>query len=55
VYPRGRPPDTAYIANRNEKDALAVRRRDARGLWVPEVRAESSGTVEAMSLAVRHI
>src|SRR3954453_23942243 len=55
VYPRGRPGDAAYIANRNEKDALAIRWREGRGLWVPQSHAESSGTVDAMSLAGRHI
>jgi Xaa-Pro aminopeptidase len=55
VYPRGRPSDAAYIANRNEKDALAIRRREAGGLWVPRIRAESSGTVDAMALALQQL
>src|SRR3954447_26789869 len=55
VYPPGRPSDAAYIANRNENDALAIRQREGCGLWVPSIRAESSGTVDAMALALQQL
>jgi Xaa-Pro aminopeptidase len=55
VLPRGRPGDAAYIAHRNEKNAIAIRQREGHDLWVPRVEAASSGTVDAMSLAIRHI
>jgi Xaa-Pro aminopeptidase len=55
VYARGRPADAAYIANRNEEHSIETRQREGRGLWVRSVEAASSGTVDAMLLAVRHI
>jgi Xaa-Pro aminopeptidase len=55
VYPCGRPADAAYIANRNEKDALAIRQREGPELWVPTILAASSGAGDAMSLAMRHL
>jgi Xaa-Pro aminopeptidase len=55
VYPRGRPAEAAYIANRNEKDVLAIRQREGHELWVPTTVAASSGAADAMSLATRHL
>ena len=55
VYPRGRAADAAYIANRNERDSLAVRTSEGRSLWVPTVLPGASGSVEAMGLAVAHL
>jgi Xaa-Pro aminopeptidase len=55
VYPRGRAAEAAYIANRNERDSLAVRASGGRPLWVPTVLPGASGSVEAMSLAVSHL
>jgi Xaa-Pro dipeptidase len=55
VYPRGRPCDATYIANRNEKHSIEIRQREGRELWVPRVHAASSGTIDAMSLAIRHV
>ena len=55
IYARGRPEDSAYIANRNERDALAVRTKAGRPLWVPTVVPGASGSAEAMGLAVRHL
>ncbi|MDF2758980.1 MAG: putative proline dipeptidase [Thermomicrobiales bacterium] len=55
VYARGRPADAAYIANRNEKHSIETRQREGRGLWMRSVEAASSGTIDAMLLAVRHI
>ncbi|MBV9653143.1 MAG: aminopeptidase P family protein [Acetobacteraceae bacterium] len=55
VYPKGRPHDAAYIANRNETGMLAVRHGEGRPLWVATVRPEASGTEMAMRLAVDHL
>ena len=55
LYPRARPADSAYIANRNERDSLSVRTGEDRPLWVPAVRPGASGSVEAMGLAVAHL
>lgn len=55
AYPRGRTDDAAYIANRNEKDGLAVRAAEGQGLWPPTVVPGASGSVEAMGLAVAHL
>lgn len=54
VYEKGRPDHAAYIANRNEGDAIAVRRRE-HGFWLPTVVTGASGTVEAMRLALDHV
>jgi Xaa-Pro aminopeptidase len=55
VYRKGRPEDAAYIAGRNEKDGIAVRAREGRPLWVPKIEPGSSGTLDAMALALRHM
>lgn len=55
VYPRGRPQNAAYIANRNEKGALAVHDREGRPLWVPTVVPGASSSREAMELALQHV
>ena len=47
VYPKGRPEKAAYIGHRLETHQRAVG-----PLWVPQVRTESSGSVDAMSKAV---
>jgi Xaa-Pro aminopeptidase len=55
VYRKGRPEDAAYIANRNEKDAIAVHAREGRPLWVPTVEPGASGSLDAIALALRHV
>jgi Xaa-Pro aminopeptidase len=55
VYPRGRPADALYVANRNERDSLAVRAEAGRPLWVPTILPGASGSAEAMGLAVAHL
>ena len=55
VYPRGRPNDATYIANRNEKGSLSVHDREGRKLWVPTVLPAASGSREAMEVAVEHV
>ncbi|MFX6006717.1 hypothetical protein ABTF07_19280, partial [Acinetobacter baumannii] len=54
VYEKGRPDHAAYIANRNEGDAIAAHRRE-HGFWPPTVVTGASGTVEAMRLALDHV
>ena len=54
IYHKGKPDRTLYTASRNEKDALS-NRRDKAGLWVPQVEVKSSGTLDAMALAVAHL
>ena len=55
VYRRGRPEDAAYIAGRNEKDAIAVRADEGRPLWPPRVEPGASGTLDAMAIALEHV
>ena len=55
VYRTGRPEDAAYIAGRNEKDAIAVRADEGRPLWPPTVEPGASGTLDAMALALKHV
>jgi len=55
VYPKFRPQDAIYIANRNEKDMLAVRDAESGGLWVPTVLPAASTSNEAMTLAIAHL
>ena len=55
VHAVGRVGDTAYIANRNEKDPLQIRERQGRPLWIPHVQPVTSGSIEAMTQAVKHI
>src|SRR5687768_1905044 len=55
VHAVGRVDDTAYIANRNEKDPLQIRERQGRPLWIPHVQPVTSGSIEAMTQAVKHI
>ena len=55
VYPRGRPQDALYVANRNEKDALAVRAQEGRALWPGHILPGASTSIEAMTLARDHI
>jgi Xaa-Pro aminopeptidase len=53
VYVKGAPDKSAYIANRNERDSVQNRIND--GHWMPPVVFGSSTTVEAMTLAVKHV
>lgn len=53
VYVKGAPDKSAYIANRNERDS--VQNRTSAGHWMPPVVFGSSTTVEAMTLAVKHV
>lgn len=55
VYPRGRPDDAAYVANRNEKDTIAARADEGRALPVGTVLPGASGSVEAMDVALGHL
>jgi Xaa-Pro aminopeptidase len=55
VYPSRRPGDAAYVANRNEKDAIAVRAAEGRPLWAGTVLAAASGSAEAMGVAIGHL
>jgi len=50
VYPKGAPEKAAYIGYRLEKHE-----KEARGFWVPEMRPASSGTLDAMQMAVEHV
>jgi Xaa-Pro aminopeptidase len=50
IYPRGRPDDAVYVGHRTE-----VHDQEVRPLWVPRVQAASSGTVDAVELAVGHL
>jgi Xaa-Pro aminopeptidase len=53
VYVKGAPDRSAYIANRNERDS--VQNRTDAGYWMPQVVFGSSTSVEAMTLAVKHV
>jgi Xaa-Pro aminopeptidase len=53
VYVKGAPDKSAYIANRNERDS--VHNRTSAGYWMPPVVFGSSTTVEAMTLALKHV
>jgi Xaa-Pro aminopeptidase len=55
VYQKGHPDRAAYIANRNEKDAIAVRSQEGRPLWPAEIMPIASGTLEAMSAAIEYL
>ena len=55
VYPSRRPGDAAYVANRNEKDAIAVRAAEGRPLWAGTVLPAASGSAEAMGVAIGHL
>jgi Xaa-Pro aminopeptidase len=52
LYVKGRPDRSAYIANRNERDMIDVHARERGGLWPARVIAGSSGTLDAMALAL---
>ena len=47
IYPKGAPDKAAYIGHRLETDQRAVA-----PLWVPQVRTEGNGSVDAISKAV---
>jgi Xaa-Pro aminopeptidase len=53
VYVKGAPDKSAYIANRNERDS--VQNRTGAGCWMPPVVFGSSTSVEAMTLALKHV
>lgn len=53
VYVKGAPDKSVYIANRNERDS--VENRTGAGYWMPPVLFGSSTSVEAMTLALKHI
>ncbi|MBR0784766.1 M24 family metallopeptidase [Bradyrhizobium iriomotense] len=53
VYVKGAPDKSAYIANRNERDS--VQNRADAGYWMPPVLFGSSTSVEAMTLALKHV
>ncbi|MGX1319345.1 Xaa-Pro aminopeptidase [Bradyrhizobium sp. USDA 377] len=53
VYVKGDLDKSAYIANRNERDS--VQNRISAGYWMPHVEFGSSTSVEAMTLALKHI
>ncbi|WP_377831347.1 M24 family metallopeptidase (plasmid) [Bradyrhizobium lupini] len=53
VYVKGGLDKSAYIANRNERDS--VQNRTGAGFWMPPVVFGSSTSVEAMTLALKHI
>jgi Xaa-Pro aminopeptidase len=50
VYPRGQPEKAAYIGHRLERHQLAVR-----PFWLADMRAASSGSVDAMEFALDHL
>lgn len=50
VYPKGAPEKAAYIGHR-----LETHQRDVAPLWIPEVKTGSSGSVDAMALAIESI
>jgi Xaa-Pro aminopeptidase len=50
IYPRGRPADAIYIANRLESFEKELNR-----FWTPTVETKCWGTVDAIELAARHI
>ncbi|OAE98932.1 peptidase [Bradyrhizobium centrolobii] len=53
VYVKAAPDKSAYIANRNERDS--VQNRTSAGYWMPPVVFGSSTSVEAMTLALKHV
>src|SRR4051794_4785687 len=53
VYVKGAPDKSAYIANRNERDS--VQNRTGAGYWMPPIVFGSSTSVEAMTLALKHL
>lgn len=53
VYVKGALDKSAYIANRNERDS--VQNRTSAGYWMPPVVFGSSTSVEAMTLALKHV
>jgi Xaa-Pro aminopeptidase len=53
VYVKGAPDKSAYIANRNERDS--VQNRTSAGYRMPPVVFGSSTSVEAMTLALKHV
>ena len=53
VYVKGALDKSAYIANRNERDS--VQNRTSAGYWMPQVVFGSSTSVEAMTLALKHV
>ena len=55
VYRKGRPDQAAYIANRNEKDAIANRALEGHPLWPATIRPAASGVMDATALAIDHI
>ena len=55
LYWPGRPDRACYIANRNEKDLIEIRRREGRPLWPPRIRPSASTSQEAATLAVDEI
>jgi Xaa-Pro aminopeptidase len=50
VYPKGAPEKAAYIGHR-----LETHQRDVAPLWIPEVKTTSSGSVDAIALAIESI
>ncbi len=53
VYVKGALDKSAYVANRNERDS--VQNRTSAGYWMPQVVFGSSTSVEAMTLALKHV
>ncbi len=53
VYVKGDLGKAVYIANRNERDSVA--NRTSAGHWMPQVVFGSSTSVEAMTLALKHV
>jgi Xaa-Pro aminopeptidase len=50
IYPKGSPEKAAYIGHRLERYQMAVGE-----FWVPDMRAASSGSVDAIELAAEHV
>jgi Xaa-Pro aminopeptidase len=55
IYEKGHLEHGAYVANRNEKNAIATRVKEAGAFWTPTVIPGSSGTLDAMALAIEHL
>ncbi len=53
IYVKGDLEKSVYVANRNERDSVA--NRTAAGHWMPQVVFGSSTSVEAMTLALKHV
>lgn len=53
VYVKGALDKSAYVANRNERDS--VQNRTSAGYWMPQAVFGSSTSVEAMTLALKHV